>query len=150
MGACCASAPMVKMPENIMHDALAIEKTDNWNRLMGRTWYMIASGIDAQNDVFFECYDWEVPGKKAYNHTLTKSSAGKVDDYPKWNVTIKDGKFVQQPTMTGFRIGIPLWIDSKILSFPENDSHDQFWSLIQKLPDGKWMLCMFALTPHVT
>ena len=58
---------------------------------MKRNWYMIASGIDEQNDVFFECYDWEDQGKKAYNHTKTKSSKGKVDDYPKWNVYIEGG-----------------------------------------------------------
>ena len=117
---------------------------------MKRTWFLIASSIPDKNEVFFECYDWEVPGKKAYNHTITKNAKGKVDDFPKWNVKIdKNGRFKQQPTMTSYRIGMPFVIESKILSFPENDRHDQFWSLIQKLPDGKWLLFMFALTPHI-
>ena len=92
---------------------------------MKRTWYMIASGIPDKNEVFFECYDWEEPGKKGYNHTITKNAKGKVDDYPKWNVTIdKNGRFMQQPTMTSCRIGMPFIIESQILSFPENDRHD--------------------------
>ena len=55
---------------------------------MKRTWYLIASGIPEKNEVFYECYDWETPGSRAYNHTLTKNVNGKVDDYPKWNVFI--------------------------------------------------------------
>ena len=77
------------------------ERTDNYDKVMDRTWYLISNNFEGadkmtNNEFFVENYFWNKKGETAFNHTYeTKTKDHKLIDYGKWNVTInKDGFYM--------------------------------------------------------
>ena len=153
------------VPKNCWNEKTVMEKTDNYNKVMGRTWYLIANSMEKDDQAclrnfFVENYDWRKQGETGYNHTFDRvASTGKYVDYGKWNVFIqKDGKMYMQPTIGALcGAGIPAKIKINTISFPINDRHDQTWTYyfdsVHFTKDGQMkfypLVWIFALTPHL-
>ncbi len=133
------------------------EISDNYNLVMGRTWYGIAGSHPSQGkmDVFWEYNSW-VSGAQSQrftNHTVTRNKGeSKLKDYGIWKGSInKDGLFTLHPTkiIMGMSIPLPVKLATRWLSFPENNSLEQVWTYYSNF-FGKRLFIMFALIPHLS
>jgi len=143
-----------KAPINPISDEKFKKMTDNYDRVMERTWYCIGS-TQGQLEMFWEINTWnsagpEHPlGKDCFsNHTCTKKPGKRMDDFGVWPGNAYGDKM-------GLKVMLPLpcgqlpafemsWI---MLSFPANDSFKGFWTYAIDMTGD---VCIFALTPHVS
>ena len=148
---------MGELIRNTWDAARCREASDNYNAVMGRTWYGIAgsSGSHAGQDVFWEHNSWKPgqEGRRFDNHTITRNVGKAINDFGIWPGYItKNDLFALRPVIKvlGFRIPMPMKMEMHWLSFPKGDAKDQVWTYYGNLPFGKRVFFMFALTPHIS
>ena len=118
---------------NLWTSEKAREKTDNYNKMMNRTWYLIANTMPKDHGAcpagmsyFTESYRWQ-PGKEGvhgYNHTVEKKFSKKThQDFGDWHVYTENGDFTVQ-----LKLMNNMWNAVKIkfnfMNFPEDDRTD--------------------------
>ena len=128
--------------------------SDNYNAVMGRTWYCIASNlpVQAEQDIFWEHNTWVAgkEGRKFHNHTVTRKRGEKLKDYGTWYGMFVDGRFAMRPTLTilGLAIGLPVKVVTNWLTFPKDLSKDAVWTYYG-IARGQRITFVWALTPHL-
>jgi hypothetical protein len=168
MGGCCTmlcgteaiSIDQVEAAKNIWTSEKTRRITDNYNKMMNRTWYLIANTMPKGHGAcpegmsyFTESYRWQ-PGSEGvhgFNHTVEKKfSKNKPQDFGDWHVYTESGEFIVQ-----LKLFYNMWNAVKIkwnfLNFPENDRTDQFWTAHFRLDTMDYdVFWLFALTPHIS
>lgn len=132
-------------------------ESDNYNLVMDRTWYFIASTYPFiwSINLFWEYNAWVegCQGQRFTNHTVIRNiNAPEVKDFGIWNGFInKEGFYTLQPVikMLGLRIPSPIKLATRWLTFPKNDSFDEMWTYYGDMMNKRFLF-MFALTPHVS
>lgn len=148
---------MAELLKNTWDAAKNRAASDNYNKVMDRTWYGIAgsAAVLGRQDLFWEYNAWKPgeEGRRFTNHTITRDIGKEIKDFGIWRGFVtKNDLCALRPMLSvlGLRVPSPMALEMNWVSFPEDDAKDQFWTYYGNLPFGKRIFFMFALSPHVS
>ena len=159
MGMCGSSRKDPIELQNVMSDEEFKAKTDNYDKIMKRTWYCIANNMGGSPhamEVMWELNTWNTADRALgtycfTNHTVTRPyGATKIDADPLWPGNIVDGKAGMTPVLPLPCFNMTMSpVEYQNLCFPNNDSFKEFWTY--EMPMMGMRPCfIFALTPHIS